>query len=205
MAVLKVYDLDKKEVGEIQASDRVFDCEVNRNLFYEVVKMQLANRRLGLACTKTRADVTGSSAKMFRQKGTGRARRGARRTPSAVGGGTAFGPKPHSFSYKVPRKVRSGALRSAISLRNKEGKLVILENFEMDEFKTKFVTDVLGRFEMVKPLIIEVNNEKLFRSARNIKGTDVLPVSGLNVFDILNHDELVLTRQAVEMIEERLK
>jgi len=206
MAVLKVHDINRKEVGQIEASDHIFNCEVNTNLFYEVVKMQLANRRAGTASCKTRHDVARTGAKLFRQKGTGRARRGDRGTPLMKGGGVAHGPHPRDYSYRVSRKVRSGALCSAISLRNQEGKLVVVDSLAFEEYKTKAVAGMLSRFELAKPLFIEMKeNDKFYRSARNIEGVDILPVAGLNVYDILNHKELVLTRESVERIEERLK
>jgi len=122
------------------------------------------------------------------------------------GGGVAHGPHPRDYSYRVSRKVRSGALCSAISLRNQEGKLVVVDSLAFEEYKTKAVAGMLSRFELAKPLFIEMKeNDKFYRSARNIEGVDILPVAGLNVYDILNHKELVLTRESVERIEERLK
>lgn len=204
MAELKVYDLKKNEVGLIQVDDAVFAATVNQNLFYEVVKMQLANRRSGTHCTKGRGEVKGSTIKLFKQKGTGRSRKGSITAPGLFGGGVSHGPKPRSYAYSVPKKVKRGALASAISLRNQEQKLLIVKNFEMDEIKTKALAGVLETLGMVKPLIIDDNNQRLLRSASNLKGVDVLPVMGLNVYDILRHDELVLTEDAVRKVEERL-
>ena len=205
MAQLKVYDLEKNEIGVMDVADDVFTAEVNRNLIYEVVKMQLANRRAGTHSTKRRSEVRGSRAKMFRQKGTGRARRGSRQAPILRGGGSAFGPKPKDYTYKVPKKVRRGAMRSALSLRNREDKLIVLNDFELAEIKTKALVGILSRFGAGNPLIIDDDNFKLSRSAANIPGADVLPTAGLNVYDIIGHEELIMTRAAVEKVEGALR
>ncbi len=206
MAVLKVYDLNYNEVGQIEVDDSVFAAEVNQNLFYEVVKMQLANRRAGTHSTKTRGLIAGTTAKMFRQKGTGRARKGSRKSPTLRGGGTVFGPHPRSYAYRVPRKVRKGALRSALSLRNGEAKLVVVDNFELSEIKTKNLVATLNRLGANgKALIVDDGNTNLTLSARNIHGVNVLPTAGLNVYDILNHDTLVMTKSAIETVEGALK
>jgi large subunit ribosomal protein L4 len=204
MAVLKVYDLNKTEVGEITVADELFDAEVNPNLFYEVVKMQRANRRAGTHCTKTRGEINGSTAKLFRQKGTGRARKGSIKSPLLHGGGTVFGPKPRDYSYRVPRSVRRGAMISALSMRAKEAKLLVLRDFSLDEIKTRALVAILGKLGVTRPLIIDDDNDSLRLSARNIPGVNVLPAAGLNVLDILRHDELLMTRAAVEKVEERL-
>jgi large subunit ribosomal protein L4 len=205
MALLKVYDLNKTEVGEITVADEVFGADVNQNLFYEVVKMQQANKRAGTHATKTRGMINGSTAKLFRQKGTGNARKGSVKSPLLHGGGTVFGPHPRDYSYKVPRSVRRGAMISALSLRAKEAKLLVLQDFAMSEIKTKNLLGILEKLGVNRPLIIDDGNDTLLLSARNLKGVDVLPAIGLNVYDILRHDELVMTRAAVEKVEERLK
>lgn len=205
MALLKVYDLSNKEVGEIEVADEVFGAEVNQYLFYEVVKMQLAKRRAGTHSVKNRGEIAGTTAKMFRQKGTGRARRGSIKSPTLRGGGSVFGPKPRSYAYKVPKKVRRGAMISALSMRNQEAKLIVVDDFELEEIKTKKLAGILSGFGVSRPLIIDDNNEKLSRSASNIPGVDVLPVAGLNVYDILRHDELILTKAATEKVEGALR
>lgn len=205
MTMLKLYDLSKKEVGEIEVSDDIFTAEVNQNLFYEVVKMQLASRRAGTHSVKHRSEIVGSTSKMFRQKGTGRARRGSCKSPILRGGGSTFGPKPRDYSYKVPKKVRRGAMISALSLRNQETRLLVLDNFELSEIKTKTLAGVLEKLGVEKPLIIDDSNERLLRSAGNIPGVDVLPVRGINVYDILAHEELIMTQDAVRKLEGLLK
>lgn len=205
MAVFKVYDLNKSEVGEITVADGLFDAEVNPNLFYEVVKMQQASRRAGTHSTKTRGEISGSTVKLFRQKGTGRARKGSIKSPLLHGGGTVFGPKPRDYSYRVPRSVRRGAMISALSLRAKEARLLVLQDFALDQIKTRNLAEILGRLGVKRPLIIDEGNDNLKLSARNLPGVDVLPAAGLNVLDILRHDDLVMTRAAVEKVEERLK
>ncbi len=205
MAVLKIYDLAKNEVGSLEVADDIFCAEVNQNLFYEVVKMQLANRRAGTHCTKHRGEISGSTRKLFRQKGTGRARRGSIKSPTLRGGGTVFGPHPRDYSYKVPRKVRKGAMISALSLRNGEEKLLVIDNFDLETIKTKAFAGVLKTLGVNKPLIIDDDSQTLRLSARNIPGVDVLPAAGLNVHDILNHDELLLTKAAIEKVEGALK
>lgn len=205
MALLKVYNLEKAEVDSFEVADEVFAAEVNQNLFYEVVKMQLAKRRAGTHSVKRRSEIVGSTAKMFRQKGTGRARRGSVKAAGLVGGGSSFGPKPRDYSYKVPKKVRKGAMISALSMKNQEEKLLILQDFELSEIKTKTLVGILAKLGVKKPLIIADENEKLSLSASNIPGVDVLPSVGLNVYDILRHDELVMTRAAVEKVEGALK
>lgn len=204
MAELKVYDQSKNEVGTISVADAVFASDVNTNLFYEVVKMQLANRRRGTHCTKGRGDVKGSTLKLFKQKGTGNARRGSVTAPGLFGGGVVHGPKPRSYAYLVPKRVRRSALTGAISLRNQEQKLFVVKSFELAEIKTKALAGVLNAFGMKKPLIIDDQNDRLVRSAANLQGVDVLPVIGLNVYDILRHDELIMTEDAVRKVEARL-
>jgi len=205
MALLKVYDLSNKEVGEIEVAGEVFEAEVNQNLFYEVVKMQLAKRRAGTHSVKNRGEIRGTTAKMFRQKGTGNARRGSIKSPTLRGGGSVFGPKPRSYTYRVPKKVRKGAMISALSMRNQEEKLIVLNDFTLEEIKTKNLVKILSTLGAKKPLIIDDNNDKLSRSASNIPGVDVLPVAGLNVYDILRHDELIMTKAATEKVEGALK
>jgi len=204
MATLTVYDLSRTEVGKIEAEDSVFAAEVNQDLFYEVVKMQLANRRAGTACVKTRGEVKGSTIKLFRQKGTGRARRGSVTAPGMFGGGAVHGPKPRSYAYLVPKKVRRAALASAISLRLQEDKLLVVKNFELGAIKTKALAGTLSTLGLAKPLLVDDHNDALTRSAANLTGVDVIAVMGLNVYDILRHDELVLTEDAVRKVEARL-
>jgi len=152
MPVLSVYDIEKTRVAELELNDLVFGAEVNEHILYEVVKMQLAGKRQGTASTKGRSEVRGGGRKPWRQKGTGRARAGTSRSPIWRGGGVVFGPKPRDYSYKVPKKVRKAALRSALSMKVNEDRVIILRDFPMAEIKTKKFKEVLDRFELGKAL-----------------------------------------------------
>ncbi len=202
MTTLAVYDIGNQKVSDLELNDRVFDAKVNTALFYDVVRKDLASRRKGTAATKNRALVRGGGAKPWRQKGTGRARAGSRRSPLWRGGGTIFGPMPRDYSFSLNKKVRRAALRAALSLKRQEGKLILLNGFPMEGFKTRQVLDVLKRFQVQDALIVTDGSDPyLERSARNIPDIDVLRYEGLNVYDILNHEHLILLRPAVEKIE----
>ena len=205
MPSIDVYNLNHDKVGEIELDDLVFAAEVKEYLFWEVVRNQLANRRAGTASTKDRGEVRGSTRKMFRQKGTGRARQGMRTVPIHRGGGVVFGPHPRDFGYKVPKKVRRAALRSALSKRLQENRLFVVQDFALDEIKTKTLTEILKRFELQSALIVDERNENLNKSARNLKSFKFLPVEGLNVYDVLRYDNLVLTAPSVKVIEGALR
>jgi len=205
MAVTGLYNTKKEKVGEIELNDALFAVEIKPHILHDVVKMQLANRRAGTACTKTRVEVKGSSAKPFRQKGTGRARAGNRRSPLWRGGGTVFGPKPRSYAYKLPKKVRRLGLRMAISARFSEDNLVVLDDFQLDEIKTKKFISVMDTLEVGNALIvIPDDNEKLEKSARNVPGFKVLPSLGVNVYDILHYKNLIILQSSIEQLEKRL-
>jgi large subunit ribosomal protein L4 len=202
MTTLAVYDIGNQKVSDLELDDRVFDAKINTSLFYDVVRKDLASRRKGTASTKNRALVRGGGAKPWRQKGTGRARAGTRRSPLWRGGGTIFGPMPRDYSLSLPKKARRAALRAALSLKRQEGKLILLNNFPLDGFKTRQVLEVLRRFQVQDALIVTDGSDPyLERSARNIPEIDVLRYEGLNVYDILNHEHLILLRPAVEKIE----
>jgi len=202
MTTLAVYDIGNQKVSDLELDDRVFDAKINTALFYDVVRKDLASRRKGTASTKNRALVRGGGAKPWRQKGTGRARAGTRRSPLWRGGGTIFGPMPRDYSLSLPKKARRAALRAALSLKRQEGKLILLNNFPLDGFKTRQVLEVLRRFQVQDALIVTDGSDPyLERSARNIPEIDVLRYEGLNVYDILNHEHLILLRPAVEKIE----
>ena len=170
MAKVTVYNLDRKSVGELELSDEIFGGEVNEALFYEVVKAQLASRRGGNSKVKCRAEVKATSAKMYRQKGTGRARHGNEAAPHFRGGGRAFGPKPRDYSYKPPRKMRKGALRSALALKLQEGRLLVVDSFDLPEVKTKGLAKVLDVLAVPKSSVIvdAADNNNLRLSARNV-------------------------------------
>lgn len=205
MPKVKVYDLSKKGVGEIDLSDTVFDATVNENLFYDVLKAQLASHRKGAASAQTRAEVSATKRKMYKQKGTGNARHGSRRAPIFVGGGTVHGPKPRDFGYRPPRKMRLGALKGALSLKLREGRLLVVKDFELAEIKTKKLAEVLAKLSVSDgALIVDAKeNEKLRLSARNLKSHSVLPPEGVNLYDLLRHEHLVLTETAVQALEAR--
>ncbi len=205
MPKVKVYNLSKKGVGEIDLSDDVFDAKVNESLFYDVLKAQLATQRKGAASAQTRAEVTATKRKMYKQKGTGNARHGSRRAPIFVGGGTVHGPKPRDFGYRPPRKMRLGALKGALSLKLREGRLLVVKDFELKEIKTKKLADVLAKLKVDGgALIVDgKENEKLRLSARNLQNHSVLPPEGVNLYDLLRHEHLVLTQTAVEALEAR--
>jgi large subunit ribosomal protein L4 len=205
MPKVKVHNLSGKAVGEIELSDAVFDATVNEAVLYDVLRAQLASKRKGAASAQTRAEVSATTRKMYKQKGTGSARHGSRRAPIFVGGGAAHGPKPRDFSYRPPRKMRVGALKGALSLKLREGQLRIVDNFELDEIKTKTLVAVLGKLEVgSSALIVDgKDNDKLRLSARNLQRHSVLPPEGVNLYDLLRHDHLVLTQTAVQALEER--
>ena len=205
MPKIKVYNLSRRGVGEMELSDVVFDAKVNESLFYDVLKAQLASHRRGTAASKNRAEVSATSRKLYRQKGTGNARHGSKRAPIFVGGGAAHGPRPRSFAYRPPRKMRLGALRGALTLKLKEGRLLVVQDFELEEIKTRKLAAVLEKLEVVdSALIVDAkDNEKLRLSARNLQNYSVLPPEGVNLYDLLRHEHLVLTQGAVEALETR--
>jgi large subunit ribosomal protein L4 len=202
MTTLAVYNIGNQKVSDIELDDQIFNAKINRTLFYDVVRMDLASQRKGTAATKNRTLVRGGGAKPWRQKGTGRARAGTRRSPLWRGGGTIFGPMPRDYSFSLPKKVKRAALRAALSLKRQEGKLILLDNFPLEGFKTRQVLEVLKRFQVEDALI--VTNEKnifLERSARNLPKIRVLHCEGLNVYDILNHEYLILLSPALQRIQ----
>lgn len=205
MAVCDVFNTQAEKIGEIDLNDTFFNVEVNSGILHEVVCMQRANRRSGNACTKTRGEVSGGGAKPWRQKGTGRARSGSRTSPVWRGGGTVFGPKPRDYSYSMPKKVKKLALKMAMSARQQEGNLIIVDSFVLPEIKTKSFVGVMKNFKFENCLIITDNmNNNVVLSARNAVGYKVLPVAGLNVYDILKYNKLMLIQSSIAKIEERL-
>jgi large subunit ribosomal protein L4 len=205
MALADVFDIKGEKVGEVEIKDEVFNCDVKTYLMHDVVVMQLANRRRGTAATKTRKEVSGGGKKPFRQKGTGRARQGSSRSPLQPGGGTVFGPHPRDYSYSVPKKVRRSALRSALTVRNIGSAMKVLDKLELEAISTKNFNGIVKTFSLTKPLfVIDKKNEVLEKSARNIPFVKVLRVEGLNVYDIIKHEQLILTLDALKRIEEVL-
>jgi large subunit ribosomal protein L4 len=211
MATIDVYNMKREKVGSVELADEVFATEVKEHLFYEVVKAQLASRRQGTAAAKNRSAVSGSTKKLYKQKGTGRARHGSIRAPVYVGGGRAHPPRPRDWSYRPPQQVRSSALRSALSKLHKEGRLVVVDRLELSEVKTKGLVAALGTLQEMKKdqkqksaLVVDsAGNENLRLSIRNCKDHQFLPPEGVNVYDLLRHDTLVLSKDAVKALELR--
>lgn len=204
MPKVAVFNMAGDQVGEIELSDSVFGIEPNEALVHQVVKAQLANRRAGTASTKTRAEVRGGGRKPWRQKGTGRARVGSRRSPIWRGGGTVFGPHPRDFSQRIPRKVRRIALKSVLSSKVNNSNIVVLEDLKFGEPKTKLmvkVLDALNVFE--KALVVTADGDiNVVKSARNIPGIKPVRADFISVYDLLAYDKLVITKDAVAKVEE---
>jgi large subunit ribosomal protein L4 len=207
MAKVAVYNLSRQSVGEIELPDEVFGTDVNEGLLYDVLKAQLASKRAGTHSSKNRSEVRGSTKKLYRQKGTGRARHGSITSPVFVGGGKAHGPVPRDYSYRPPRKMRMGALKSALSLKLKEGRLIVLEDFALSEIKTKKLAQILSTLEVGKSSIIvdEKTNQNLRMSVQNLRTHQFLPPEGVNLYDLLRHEHLVVTKSAVEALSARCR
>jgi large subunit ribosomal protein L4 len=206
MATIDVYNMKREKVGSLELADEVFATEVKEHLFYEVVKAQLASRRQGTQCAKNRSAVSGSTKKMYKQKGTGQARHGSKRAPLYVGGGRAHPPRPRDWSYRPPQQVRVGALRAALSKLHKEGRLVVVDRLELAEVKTKNLVSALETLQKAKKSALVVDsagNENLRLSIRNCKDHQFLPPEGVNVYDLLRHDTLVLSKDAAKSLEQR--
>jgi len=201
-----VYDLEKNTVGALELNSEIFEAPIREHLFYYVINWQLAKRRAGTASTKTRGEVSGGGKKPWKQKHTGRARQGSIRAPQWRKGAIIFGPQPRDWSYNIPKKARREALKSALSLKHKDGNLVILKDFNLSQMKTKQVVNFLEKFDLDKVLIlINQDNENLKKSARNLEDVKVLKVDGLNVYDLLRFNALVMTEDSVLRVQEVLK
>jgi len=206
MPVVKVKNLKNEEVGEIELSDEVFDAPLNKPLIYEAVKNYLANQRAGTSATKTRGDVRGSGKKLWKQKGTGRARIASLRSPLWKGGGNVHGPQPRDWSYKLPKKMRRGAIRSVLSERLREGGVVILEDFSLQSHKTKdFVQAMAGLGIDGRTLIVDsLDNDNLALSSRNVPDITYISPSDVNVYNLLTHERLAMTREAAAQLDKQL-
>lgn len=204
MATVKVYDQNKQESGEITLASDVFEIEVRPEILNLVARAQMAAKRAGTHMVKTRALVSGGGAKPWKQKGTGRARSGSTRSPIWVGGGTVFGPQPRSYAFSMPRKQRRLAIKCALSDKVQSGDFVVLENLDFAAPKTKDVVKMLKDFSVdSKALLITADEaENVEKSSRNIPGVKAINTCGLNVYDILNHDKLFITKDAITRIEE---
>ena len=205
MASIEIKNLDGKSVGSVELDDSVFGVDVNEHLLWEVVKAQRAKRRAGTHSTKRRDEVRGGGKKPFKQKGTGNARQGSTRAPNYVGGGKVFTPKPRDYEYHVPKKVMAGALRSALSLRAKEQMLVVVDSFTLDAPKTKLIDKVIDTLGGGTALLVDAKNETLRKSTRNLQRAKYLAAEGLNVYDVLDHERLILTRSTLDALTARLK
>jgi large subunit ribosomal protein L4 len=207
MPTVKVRNLKNEEVGDLELSDAVFGVELNESLIHTAVKSYLAGARQGTVGTKTRGDVSGSGKKLWKQKGTGRARIASIRSPLWKGGGNVHGPQARDWSHDLPKKMRRGALRSALSERLREGNLVVVEEFILGGPKTKeFVTAIAALGVEGKTLVVDtIDNDNLVLASRNLKGAKVVGASGVNIYDVLYHEKLVMSRSAAEQLQAQLE
>ncbi|MHB8171530.1 MAG: 50S ribosomal protein L4 [Thermincolia bacterium] len=206
MPKVAIYNINGQQVGDIELKEEIFGIEPNKHVLHQAVVLQLASQRQGTASTKTRAEVRGGGRKPWRQKGTGRARHGSIRSPIWTGGGITFGPKPRKYGFSIPKKVRRLALKSALSSKVLAGELVIIDELSMEQPKTKDMVKILDNLKVAeKALVVTAEpNENIERSARNIPGVTPMSANGLNVYDILKHGKLVITKEAVARVEEVL-
>jgi len=205
MSIIDVYNINGEKVSQLELAESIFNVPVKPSVLHEVVTMQLACRRAGSASVKHRSDVKGSTRKLYKQKGTGRARRGDIKSPLLRGGGSIFGPNPRSYSYKVPKKIRKQALKMALSSKTQANNLLVLDKFELEKARTKGFTAVLDNLKVKKALIVTENvNENLELSSRNVPGVKVMRYEGLNVYDILKYEKLILLETSIKGIEGRL-
>jgi len=206
MPKVALYNISGEQVGEIDLNDSVFGIPVHRQALHDAVLMQLASRRQGTHDTKTRGEVRGGGRKPWRQKGTGRARHGSIRSPIWRGGGTVFGPHPRDYSYRLPRKVYRLALKSALSAKVEAGKILVLDDLSLERPRTKEMVRILGNLKVNDPALVVIadRDENVIKSARNIPGIKPMAANGLNVYDLLAHGTLVITRDAVSRVEEAL-
>ncbi|EJY56856.1 50S ribosomal protein L4/L1e [Alicyclobacillus hesperidum URH17-3-68] len=203
MPTVAVLNTAGQQVSELQLSDKIFGAPVRLDLMHQVVLQYLAARRAGTHKVKNRAAVSGGGRKPWRQKGTGRARQGSIRAPQWKGGGVVFGPTPRSYAFSVPKKVRRLALYSALSSKVAEGKIIVLDDLQLNQPKTKEMVSVLKNLNVGKALIVDgEKKEPLYRSSRNIPGVKYMDAAGINVYELLRHDHLVLTKDAVAKVEE---
>lgn len=204
MPKLDVLNISGERVGEIELNENVFGIEVNQHVLYEAVKNYLANQRQGTQSAKTRAEVRGGGKKPFKQKGTGRSRQGTIRAPHYVGGGVAFAPKPRDYSYKLPKKVKRLAIKSALSSKVNNNEIIVLDALALEAPKTKDMKNVLKNVNAAKKALVVTcdKNDNVVQSANNIAGVSTSFVGQINVYEILNHNSLIITKEAVAKIEE---
>jgi large subunit ribosomal protein L4 len=205
MPTVDVWNLEHKKVGTLDLAEEVFGLETRDDLIWEVVRNQMARRRKGTSSTKTRATVSGTGAKPFRQKRTGRARQGTERAPHHVGGGKAFGPKPRSYSYRIPKKIRRKALRSVLSGQARDNKLVVVKDFDLGEIKTKRLHEILESFGLSRALVVDAkDNRNLKLSARNMPDVGFRSQEGLNVVELLRFENIMISEASVKQLQEDL-
>lgn len=204
MPTVDVYNADGKVVSTMELNGSVFGVKVNKDVMHEVVVNYLANQRQGTQSTLTRTEVRGGGIKPWRQKGTGRARQGSIRAPQWVGGGVAIGPKPRDYSYRLNKKVKRLALKSALSSKVEESEIIVLDALDCKEFKTKQVADMLAKLNVTEKALIVLpeNDKKIVNSARNIRGVDATFVGAINTYEVLNHTKCIILKDAVEKLEE---
>ncbi|SCG84102.1 50S ribosomal protein L4 [Proteiniborus sp. DW1] len=204
MPKVALYNVSGQQIGDIELSDAVFGVEVNQHVLYEAVKNQLANKRQGTQSAKTRAEVRGGGRKPWRQKGTGRARQGSIRAPQWIGGGVVFAPKPRDYSYAIPKKVKRLAMKSALSSKVENKEIIVLDELNLTQPKTKDMVNILKNINSSKKALIVMaeKNENVIKSARNIPGVQTSLTNTLNVYDILKYDSFIITKDAVKKVEE---
>lgn len=207
MGSINVYNQNGESIGQNELSSNILETAVNEDAIHQVVVMHLANRRTGTASTKRRDEVAGSGKKLFRQKGTGMARAGNRRSPTRIGGGSAFGPKPRDYSYTVPKKIRRLAIKSALADKFQNNNIIVVDSFDMDYPKTKQLISIISNLGVSSKekilLVLGKSNENLLLSARNIPRVNVCVWNNINTYDILWHDKLLVTQDALRNIEDR--
>jgi large subunit ribosomal protein L4 len=206
MPTVDVVDLNNQKVGELELADEVFGAEVNQGLLYDAVRHYQAGLRAGTVKTKVRSEVAGSGKKLWKQKGTGRARSGSVRSPIWRHGGTSHGPQPRDYSYKLPHKMLVGALRSALSAKLRDGELKVVQAFSFADHKTKAAAEVLAKLEVTRTVLVVDNGENpnLDRSVRNIKGVTLLPTREVNPYHLLGHKAVLLSEAAARKLSEAL-
>lgn len=206
MPTAALYNMEGKKIGDMELSEKIFGAEVNESVLHQVVVNYLANQRQGTQSTKTRTEVRGGGIKPWRQKGTGRARQGSIRAPQWTGGGVALGPKPRDYSYSVNKKVRRLALKSALSAKAASNEIIVVDGLKMDEIKTAIMVKMFKDLGIdTKALLVTAENDNnIYKSARNIKGIEVSYVATLNTYEILKNNKFVISKEAIEKIEEVL-
>jgi len=206
MVELSLHNVEGKEIGEISLKDNIFNAKINKYLVHQIVKRYLAGKRRGTASTKNRSEVRGGGAKPWRQKGTGRARAGTNRSPIWVGGGIVFGPAPRDYSFSSPKKMKVAAIKSVLSdkLENKE--IIIIDKLSLEKNKTNKMLEILKNLQAFKKplIIIEKEDSGIVLAVRNIKGAKILPVSKINAYDLVNQEKIIITKKALQQIEEVL-